>query len=282
MSSASEVDTEDANLPGSLPMLRKRNILFSKEHDEDLPARIERIWYVNPYGQEMSPPANPRVIEAIRDSQAIIYSIGSLYTSIIPSVVLRGVGEAIRAAPARHKILILNGSLDREVGPSDDPLTAFDFVEAIVRAGEQSRGVVWRPRLSSVRSDQDLRGSLFRPSAKSTPSPIPSSPLMMMLSSHANGTLSDGYERSVCRKYVTHLIHLNGEGAPVVDRDQLHDLGIDCVKIYGRKIEVAGPDDISLVKGMSYDDEALLGAIESILGKRGQGVGLSRRNTLDG
>lgn len=41
---------EDANLPGSLPTLRKQYITFSKTHepDSDLPARIERIWYINP------------------------------------------------------------------------------------------------------------------------------------------------------------------------------------------------------------------------------------------
>jgi hypothetical protein len=142
---------EDANLPGSLPSLRKQNIAFSKDEDEPLPARIDRIWYINPYGQEILPPANPRVIEAIGDSQAIIYSIGSLYTSIIPSIVLRGVGEAIRTSPARHKILILNGSLDREVGP--DPYSALDFVEAIVRAGEDSRPTLEKPQIIESTSE---------------------------------------------------------------------------------------------------------------------------------
>jgi hypothetical protein len=142
---------EDANLPGSLPSLRKQYIAFSKDEDEPLPARIDRIWYINPYGQEILPPANPRVIEAIRDSQAIIYSIGSLYTSIIPSIVLGGVGEAIRTSPARHKILILNGSLDREVGP--DPYSALDFVEAIVRAGEDSRPTLETPQIIESKSE---------------------------------------------------------------------------------------------------------------------------------
>lgn len=48
---------EDANLPGSLPTLRKQYINFSKldGDDDDLPARIGRIWYINPYGQEIRP-----------------------------------------------------------------------------------------------------------------------------------------------------------------------------------------------------------------------------------
>src|SRR5204862_5755050 len=86
---------EDANLPGSLPTLRKQYIEFSKDGEEDLSSRIERIWYINPYGQEIRPAANPAVTSAISESQGIIYSIGSLYTSIVPSLILRGVGEAI-------------------------------------------------------------------------------------------------------------------------------------------------------------------------------------------
>lgn len=35
---------EDANLPGSLPTLRKQYIEFSKSGEEDLSSRIERVW----------------------------------------------------------------------------------------------------------------------------------------------------------------------------------------------------------------------------------------------
>lgn len=223
------LDVEDASLPGSLPSLRKQNIAFSKDEDEPLPARIDRIWYINPYGQEILPPANPRVIEAIRDSQAIIYSIGSLYTSIIPSIILRGVGEAISTAPVRHKILILNGSLDREVGP--DPYTALDFVDAIVRAGEDPRPTIENPEIVESQSE-------------------------------------------IYRRYVTHVIHLVGDGTPAVDRRQLRESGIDAVKVYGRKVG----------NHMRYDGQALAGAIETILGRKGDAVlrvPNSRRNTLD-
>ena len=110
-------NVEDANLPGSLPSLRKPAIKFSKLEEEDLPSRIERLWYINPYGQEMSCPANPRVLEALSKSSTVIYSIGSLFTSIIPSIILRGVGQAIASPGIRNKILILNSSIDRETGP---------------------------------------------------------------------------------------------------------------------------------------------------------------------
>jgi 2-phospho-L-lactate transferase/gluconeogenesis factor (CofD/UPF0052 family) len=133
---------EDANLPGSLPALRRPAIAFSKEDEEDLPSRIDRIWYINPYGQEIRIPANPRVLEAIRNSNTVIYSIGSLFTSLVPNLVLKGVGEAIATSPLlRNKILILNGTTDRETGPASSPFSGLDFVAAIANACAESRGL---------------------------------------------------------------------------------------------------------------------------------------------
>ena len=132
---------EDANLPGSLPTLLKPAIAFSKDDEEELPARIERLWYINPYGQEIRIPTNPRVIGALKEAGCIIYSIGSLFTSLIPSLVLRDVGEAIASPAIRCKILILNGTLDRETGPSSNPYTGLDFVAAICNACASIRGL---------------------------------------------------------------------------------------------------------------------------------------------
>lgn len=143
-------NVEDANLPGSLPSLRKPAIQFSKTDEEDLPSRIERLWYINPYGQEIRLPANSRVIDAINSSSSVIYSIGSLFTSIIPCLILRGVGNAIANPAIRSKILILNGSIDRETGPSTTPFTALDFVAAIANACAESRGLQ-RPEASEYR-----------------------------------------------------------------------------------------------------------------------------------
>ncbi|KAF4999492.1 hypothetical protein FGRMN_2421 [Fusarium graminum] len=132
---------EDANLPGTLPALRRPAIAFSKDQEEDLPARISRLWYINPYGEEIKMPANPRVLDALRSVNSIVYSIGSLFTSLIPSLVLRGVGDAITNPQVRNKILILNGTTDRETGPSTAPFTGLDFVGAIANALADSRGL---------------------------------------------------------------------------------------------------------------------------------------------
>ena len=220
-----DTTVEDANLPGSLPTLRQPNIAFSKASEAPLPARIKRIWYINPYGNEMRPAPNPKAVEAINTADAIIYSIGSLYTSIIPSLILRGIGASIsNGAGPRFKILILNGSLDRETGG----FTAADFIAAIARACEESCG----------------------------------------------HTFKDGkeVERHWWPSYVTHLIHLEGESVPRVDKMELGRWGIECVRLYGRR----GEDGI-----VKYDGRGLVQALSAILGRRDRGE-RSRRNTLEG
>lgn len=215
---------EDANLPGSLPTLRKQYIEFEKDRIEDLPSRIDRIWYINPYGQEIRPAANPKVLDAIDSSHCVIYCIGSLYTSIIPSLILKDVGDAILHPGVQIKILILNGSIDRETGPSSAPYGARDFITAIAKACVSSRGFI-----TEELHDRELRD------------------------------------------YVTHVVHLDGPGTPVVDRDELKKLGIETVRIYGRKNPRGG---------MLYDGMGLTQALEAIMGRRDQKIEQSRRNTL--
>ncbi|KAH6840751.1 hypothetical protein B0I37DRAFT_357606 [Chaetomium sp. MPI-CAGE-AT-0009] len=224
---------EDANLPGSLPALRRPNIAFSKEDEEDLPARIERLWYINPYGHEIAPTANPKVVDALAASDTVVYSIGSLYTSIIPSLVLRRVGQALGGGGSegasttatanattttiRRKVLILNGKLDRETGPAADPMTARDFVAAIARACVESR----RP---------DLVG-----------------------------------RDEVLRDYVTHLVYLDDRGwsgGPAVDVEELRALGIECVRVTGKVVLGGGAERRPEVR---YDETALGEALEAII-----------------
>lgn len=164
----------------------------------------------------------------MREAGAIVYSIGSLYTSIIPCLVLRGVGEAIATSPAHSKILLLNGSLDRESGPSWNPLDAMDFIHAIAKAGNGSRGVIGKEQ------------------------PF---------------TLS---------RFVTHLIYVEGEGAPAVNKQALLAAGIEPVRVYGRKAEDGN--------GYRYDENALMQALAFCIGGRGTmrtERSRSRRNTLE-
>jgi hypothetical protein len=206
---------EDANLPGSLPTLRKQYITFSKADEEELSARIERLWYINPYGQEIRLAANPMVLNALNDAQAIIYSIGSLYTSL---------GQAIDNPSIRHKILILNSTIDRETGPSSNPYSALDFIAAVAKACEESKGVT---------------------------GPV---------------------DKSKYRNYVTHLIHLQGPGTPGVDKEELKSIGIEAIRVYGRKNK--GENFVR------YDERGLIQALEVTMGKRDPRVP-NRRNTLE-
>jgi len=220
---------EDANLPGSLPTLRKQYIDFNKAQngEDDLPGRISRIYYINPYGQEIRPAANSKILTALSEAKAIIYSVGSLYTSIIPSLVLRGVGDAIAAAGASTKVLILNGARDRESGPSRNPLEGLDFIQAIAKACKGSQSATGEAQ---------------------------SSPL---------------------RTFVTHLIYLEGHGVPLVDRQALLGLGIEPVKVYGRKSDGGG---------CRYDDQALTQALAFCIRGGKQSItekSRSRRNTLE-
>jgi hypothetical protein len=134
-------------------------------------------------------------------------------------LILRDVGARIVASGARYKILILNGSLDRETKAVGIEFSARDFIEAI--AGACKGG--------EVREDE-------------------------------------------WASYVTHVIYLEGEGTPRVERSVLGQVGVECVRIYGRKREEAG---------MVYDGTALGQALDAIIGggKRGI-VDRSRRNTL--
>ncbi|KUJ09927.1 UPF0052-domain-containing protein [Mollisia scopiformis] len=224
---------EDANLPGSLPTLRKQYITFHKSHTEDLPSRIERIWYINPYGQEIRPAANPKVLASIGDASAVVYSIGSLYTSIVPCLILRDVGKVI-AGGVKYKILILNGSLDRETrAVGDGGFTARDFIAAVADA---------------------------------------------CVSSRSSSTGRTRAREEEYREFVSHVIHLQGEGTPRVEKGELGRLGIECVRIYGRKRE--GGEEGDGDGGMIYDGVALGQALEAIIGGPKRFSDRSRRNTL--
>ncbi|KAI0804195.1 UPF0052 domain protein [Xylaria sp. FL0064] len=242
---------EDATLPGSLPSLRKPYISFNKSpsslYANDLPARISRIWYINPYGHEIYPLPNLKVVAAVSHSISIIYSIGSLYTSLVPSLVLRGVGRAISSlsSPAHQKILILNSTLDRETGPSSNPLTAADFVRAIACACAETQGH-FAPAQSSQINKPGIEGGV---------------------KADIEGSIEAYENANEVRKYVTHLLYLEGEGVPRVNKTELAALGVDCVRVYGRRVD-----------GMlRYDEAGLLGALEVIVGKAE--MMRSRRNT---
>lgn len=110
----------------SHPPSSSSRTFVDKSIQEALPSPIQRVFYVNEDAQETLPEVNLRVLEAIKASDHIIYGMGSLYSSIIPSLVLRGVGETI-ASNRGKKVLLLNAFNDRETMD----MSASDFVSAI-------------------------------------------------------------------------------------------------------------------------------------------------------
>ncbi|GMH38306.1 hypothetical protein BSKO_06190 [Bryopsis sp. KO-2023] len=105
-----------------------------------LPSPIQRVFYMSSEGtnreHEVFLPANRMALSELERADTIIYGMGSLYTSICPSLILDGMGEVI-ASRTVPKILILNGRHDRETSACrlhDGPMRATDVAQAVVDA----------------------------------------------------------------------------------------------------------------------------------------------------
>lgn len=74
-----------------------------------------------------SAPANPRALAALASADAIIFGPGDLFTSVLPSVLVKGVADRIRASSAK-KIVITNIMTKRG---QTDGFQASDFIRVI-------------------------------------------------------------------------------------------------------------------------------------------------------
>lgn len=130
-------DDDDSSLDGIsedgmgevLP--QRQNVKFSQQEKDTvippLTSRISKLHYINTYGSEIHPAPNPEYLRNISASNVLVYACGSLWTSIIPCLALRGVGPAIaRSNSLRAKILLLNSENDRET----PGYTAVDYIRA--------------------------------------------------------------------------------------------------------------------------------------------------------
>ncbi|KAI6137049.1 hypothetical protein F5141DRAFT_994760 [Pisolithus sp. B1] len=114
------------------PVSHRSNVMYTQDDKErgyePLKSRICRLYYINAYGHEVHPIPNPEYIKSLSTAEALVYSCGSFWTSIVPCLALRGVASAIaRSRFLRAKIFLLNGRNDRET----DGYTAVDFVRAV-------------------------------------------------------------------------------------------------------------------------------------------------------
>ncbi len=85
--------------------------------EQPLPSPVRRVLYLSTEDtdelHEVFPRLNPVVRTRLESADAVVYGVGSLWSSICPSLIPAGVGEAI-AARSCAKVLMLNGSRDRE------------------------------------------------------------------------------------------------------------------------------------------------------------------------
>ncbi len=82
----------------------------------------ERIWI-----EPEAPEATERVLQAIGACDAIVLGPGSLYTSVLPNLLVPAVAEAVRESPA-PVVLVANM---REQAGETDGMTLVDHVEAL-------------------------------------------------------------------------------------------------------------------------------------------------------
>ncbi|CAO3640928.1 unnamed protein product [Mucor fragilis] len=253
------------------------NLFFSKHIDEKLTSPIDRIYYINEYGQEIYPVPNPKVVSQLSSKKALVYSIGSLYTSLIPCLVLRGVGNAIvQSQSLRHKILLLNGTNDRET--SD--YTATDFINAIASALNESQRIDARRAFYQSCDDEedeyddDMDDDLYASNSRTSSiastviqTPPSSYSLNNQLSSMAIGSMpaspshryppfpSNSFYPSPVSSFITHMVYLDNSAIPV-DTAAIERLGIKCVRMKGALNSSGEP---------IYNEELFTQVIESIV-----------------
>lgn len=88
-----------------LKMILRSCKLLEGEREIYLSQEIENGYssiYLEPY-----PKANPRAIQEIMNSDLIVFGPGGLHTSLIPNVLVEGIGEALRESDAK-KVFVVN------------------------------------------------------------------------------------------------------------------------------------------------------------------------------
>ncbi|KAI8097314.1 uncharacterized protein BX664DRAFT_292789 [Halteromyces radiatus] len=247
------------------------NLFFSKLEEQPLPSPIRRLYYINEYGQEIYPVPNPKVITQLSTKNTLIYSIGSLYTSIVPSLILRNVGNAIAQSQSlQYKILLLNGSNDRETRG----YSALDFILTITAALNESQKIDCRrafyqtnlcERGASSYSGRTTHGptqhlcSGYKSSLPPPPPPsLSSSTSIRPDSGYASFSSSPThhyppfpdqlFQPSPPNAFISHLVYLD-QGEISVDVSAIEQFGIQCVKVKGHQCASTGKpiyDDVTL------------------------------------
>ncbi|WWC62530.1 uncharacterized protein I303_105126 [Kwoniella dejecticola CBS 10117] len=129
--------------PGARADESGSNIGYRKgEEEKPLESRIERVFYINLYGQEIYPEPNSDFLDSLHQRDILVYSCGSLWTSIVPCLALRGLASHIAGSQnLKAKVLLLNSSNDRETPDytaSEYLTTIFAMLKHYNRPGKRS------------------------------------------------------------------------------------------------------------------------------------------------
>jgi len=123
------------------PTWRKNNQQHTKSSDGSIQ---QQQWSSR---NEITPEPNPQLLDAISNANCIVYGCGSLFTSVLPSLVLDGVGSAISSRYV-YKVLLLNGWHDCETSWAETndedgskqvvkQMNANSIVQAVINALDQ-------------------------------------------------------------------------------------------------------------------------------------------------
>lgn len=108
----------------AIPFLVSEVRVEGESQIPDFPGKINRVWL-----EPNNPPAYPQVIQALLSSDLIIIGPGSLYTSILPNLLVPDIAEAIRASRGL-KVYVCN--LATQPGETTD-YNCEDHIRAIER-----------------------------------------------------------------------------------------------------------------------------------------------------
>ncbi|AJT24923.1 hypothetical protein H808_YJM1388N00315 [Saccharomyces cerevisiae YJM1388] len=145
-----EAEEEYANPIYILPELKNSQLHFDKlDESQNLPAPVHRILYINPYGEEIKPMGNPRAISKVKKADMVVYSIGSLMTSLLPILILGNLAEVILESNNTKKVLLINNKYDREVFGLD----GLHYVQMIIDS--MSRAIAGYRQSKGVHSEND-------------------------------------------------------------------------------------------------------------------------------
>ncbi|MCL6593961.1 MAG: YvcK family protein [Alicyclobacillus sp.] len=105
-------------------ILADGSVVQGESHIPRAGQRIERVELVPDSAEPL-----PEVLEAVQSADAIVIGPGSLYTSVLPNLLVRGLAAALAASPAK-KLYVCN--VMTQPGETDS-LSAAEHVEVIYR-----------------------------------------------------------------------------------------------------------------------------------------------------